>query len=137
MNKQRLKELFMQERPRSRASISFFNTGKTILLLAIPALFVCCSGDKKTRNEPKENKIGAYVYLDHNEALHTKLNCSAIYKTHSSQPVEPVRTEHLKAGYLYKICSRCVSENNLDSLHEIVDNRNVYKSQDPYMYESE
>lgn len=75
----------------------------------------------KSTREPAEKKIGRYLYIDNANVLHTKNGCSAVYKERSMQPVEPILKEELNRQSLRRVCSKCVSEKQLDSLRWYVE----------------
>lgn len=89
--------------------------------LAIIILFVCLLWPSKSTREPAEKKIGRYLYIDNANVLHTKNGCSAVYKERSMQPVEPILKEELNRQSLRRVCSKCVSEKQLDSLRWYVE----------------
>lgn len=89
--------------------------------LAIIILFVCFLWPSKSTREPAEKKIGRYLYIDNANVLHTKNGCSAVYKERSMQPVEPILKEELNRQSLRRVCSKCVSEKQLDSLRWYVE----------------
>lgn len=95
--------------------ILLFNT------FAIVVLFVCMLWPSKRTREPAEKKIGRYLYIDNANVLHTKNGCIAVYKERSMQPVEPILKEELNRQSLRRVCSKCVSEKQLDSLRWYVE----------------
>ncbi len=77
-----------------------------------------CSSEKSLydKKERTVSRIGKYAYMDGEKILHLKGNCSAVYKSHSSQPVKPQASYSVTYKNLDKVCSRCVSEQQMDTL---------------------
>lgn len=65
----------------------------------------------------KETVIGKYVYLDGRNVLHTKIDCKAVFKDHNMQQVNPIDPVCLSFESLNRVCSRCVSNQAIDSLN--------------------
>ena len=91
-------------------------------LLAVSFSCVSCSkgtskSEKSTKTE-KEPELGTYVYLDRAFVLHTKNGCKSVYKDHNMQEVRPIPIEEVTRNRLEKVCSQCVTEEQLIILSE-------------------
>lgn len=95
-----------------------------LLYACLVLMYLSCSGGKtkSTTNNPskKVDSLGIYVYIDGAGVLHTKNGCGAVFKDHSMQVVRPVETIEVSEYNLRRICSQCVTEDNLLYLKDIV-----------------
>ena len=91
-----------------------------ILAVSISATISSCSSNNKkseqseTVRKEKKDELGQYVYLDRAFVLHTKNGCKAVYKDHNMQAVRPVLIDNVTRNNLNRICSQCVTEEQLD-----------------------
>lgn len=90
---------------------------KIILTISLITLLACSGNTQK--NAADNAKIGKYVYIDEAKVLHTKNGCKAVYKDHSMQRVNPVEPLCLSFESLGRLCSQCVSEQQIDSLSRL------------------
>ena len=100
----------------------------TFILLLVSSTVVYWHFSSPVVNNTKtilEKSIGQYVYIDYAHVLHTKQGCRAVYKDHSMQLVNPVRPEDLTEGHLGRVCSQCVTPEQIEELRRIV-SRNQY-----------
>ena len=70
----------------------------------------------------KIEKIGQYVYIDYARVLHTQQGCRAVYKDHNMQVVNPVSPEELTEWNLSRVCSQCVTPEQIEELRSIINN---------------
>lgn len=80
--------------------------------------------DEKPKTEKKsDNKdhIGKYVFEDRGHILHTKNGCKAVYKipTVGMQPVTAIDVETIISIDYSRICSQCVTSDDLEYLSAI------------------
>lgn len=88
------------------------------LLLFITILLTASCSQKKEQITQKVQKplIGKYLYIDNANVLHTKNGCKAVFKDRNMQMVNPVDPVCLSFESLNRVCSRCVTEEQIDSL---------------------
>jgi len=93
------------------------------LLLLIILMMVSCSSNTSKKDmslpEKKEPALGMYVYLDNGYVLHTKNGCKAVFKNKNMQAVRPIPVEDVSEAYLRRVCSQCVTEEQLSMLHAL------------------
>lgn len=100
-----------------------------IVLIGLAIYFVMPSKNKTvvqqqyTKEETIEKKsiIGKYIYVDKSMVLHTKNGCKAVFKDNSTQTVTPVEPQCLSNAHLAKVCSQCVSEEQIECLKDTFD----------------
>lgn len=98
-------------------------------------MFSCNSGKTKLKEDsPEKTKpkdgVGLYVYIDVAGVLHVKNGCKAVYKDRSMQVVRPVNPVDVLRSNLNRICSQCVTEDNIVQLEAIISAR----EQTPELY---
>lgn len=96
-------------------------TTKTLLLFILLALFLSCNRKSQPKESSRSEKkevinLGAFVYIDRASVLHTRTGCKAVFKDHSMQVVHPSQIEDVVRGDLDRICSQCVTEDQLSIL---------------------
>lgn len=94
---------------------------KELLLISVALLMMAGCGQqsnekKKDWNKYKVASLEKYIYIDKAHVLHSKSGCSAVYKDHSMQQVNPVDPVCLSFDDLDKVCSKCFTEQMIDSL---------------------
>ena len=112
-----------------RSTGSYTHSHKTIWFLIILTGIVIVGmllnmlwSAKDQHYTPKEkDKIEKCIYVDMASTLHTKEKCTAIFKTHNMQAVRPIYIDEVTVDALEKICSQCVTEEQLDLLKSIAD----------------
>lgn len=77
--------------------------------------------DTKEETIEKKSIIGKYIYVDKSMVLHTKNGCKAVFKDNSTQTVTPVEPQCLSNAHLAKVCSQCVSEEQIECLKDTFD----------------
>ena len=105
--------------------IYVFLTVSVIAVAFAGIIFLRLNTDKQAPNlhempkdtATKETVIGKYVYLDGRNVLHTKIDCKAVFKDHNMQQVNPIDPVCLSFESLNRVCSRCVSNQAVDSLN--------------------
>lgn len=96
------------------------------LLLSLFIMASCGNGDKSTSQQEKANEskkdpvLGEYVYLDRAFVLHTKNGCKAVYKDHNIQEVCPITIDDVTRNNLRRVCSQCVTEEQLILMSEYI-----------------
>lgn len=96
---------------------------KNLLLLIILIMVSCNSNTPKkeiSKPDTKEPALGTYIYLDNGYVLHTKNGCKAVFKNHNMQAVRPIPVEDVSEAYLKRVCSQCVTEEQLSILHALI-----------------
>ena len=87
-----------------------------LIIFLITTLLSC-----HNRQQPERgSRLKKYVYIDWVGVLHTKNGCKAVYKDHSMQQVRPILVADLELDNLNKICSQCVTEEQIDSLIALI-----------------
>lgn len=97
----------------------------SLVILSLLAVSVSCiscskgmSRQEQSLKKEKEPELGAFVYLDRAFVLHTKNGCKSVYKDHNMQEVRPIPIEEVTRNRLEKVCSQCVTEEQLILLSE-------------------
>lgn len=97
----------------------------SFVILSLLAVSVSCISCSKGTSRPeesvkkeKEPELGTYVYLDRAFVLHTKNGCKAVYKDHNMQEVRPLTFDEITRDRLKRVCSQCVTEEQLILLSE-------------------
>ena len=96
---------------------------KNLLLLIVLVVVSCNSNTPKkelSKPDAKEPPLGTYIYLDNGYVLHTKNGCKAVFKNHNMQAVRPIPVEDVSEAYLKRVCSQCVTEEQLSILHALI-----------------
>ena len=122
---------------------------RKLVLLFMVCFLVSCETKKETKQKadekPKTEKksdnkdfLGRYVYEDRGHILHTKNGCKAVYRipTVGTQPVTAIDVETIYRIDYSRICSQCVTPEQLEMLSMIAKiNREEHEYTDSFAAE--
>lgn len=96
-------------------------TKKEIIEFAVFSLVVAVATFVKYKisNTDKEPPFEMYVFVDRVGVLHTSSECKGIKP---SREADAIKIQDLQKIHLQKICSRCITEEQLEELTNRVEN---------------
>lgn len=95
-----------------------------ILIAFVLAVFASCNNKENKKTDYSKYKVttlGRYVYVDKGNVIHSKKDCSAVFKKNNAQSVVPTNPK-----YIYtpdgdaNICSKCVTTKQIEQIDSII-----------------